>query len=211
MKNAIISIGLILIMIVSLCGILSIVTNITRTNELEENINTAAYQTMDKFFIDNVVEDNEENEKNFISDFTSNLLNLTDSDSDINVKVVRIDLSNGAFRVKVTEKYKGMFKRNKTIKVDRTLILDFSGKEMYKKNSVTVTFYWDDNTVVKKIKATPGDLLAEPSKNIIESQTLPEGKTKFVGWIKEKTSDKLTDFTKEKVADSDTNYYAVFE
>ena len=95
MKNAIISVGLVIIMILSLCGILSVVTNITRTNELEENINTATYQTMDKFFMDTTVESNQENENRFVSEFTANLMNLIDSDSEINVKVVKIDLSNG--------------------------------------------------------------------------------------------------------------------
>ena len=215
MKNTIISVGLVIIMILSLCGILSVVTNITRTNELEENINTATYQTMDKFFIDTAVESNQENENKFVSEFTANLMNLIDSDSEINVKVVKIDLSNGVFRVNVKEKYKGMFKINKSIKADRTMILDFGSSDVYKKNNITVTFYWDTDKVVKKIRATAGDSVSAPNPNIYVDNTdypIPNGFHDFVGWTKNKDTKEIVEFDsgKERVTE-ETVYYAVFE
>lgn len=215
MKNTIISVGLVIIMILSLCGILSVVTNITRTNELEENINTATYQTMDKFFIDTAVESNQENENKFVSEFTANLMNLIDSDSEINVKVVKIDLSNGVFRVNVKEKYKGMFKINKSIKADRTMILDFGSSDVYKKNNITVTFYWNTDKVVKKIRATAGDSVSAPNQNIYVDNAdypIPDGFHDFVGWTKNKDTNEIVDFDggKERVTE-DTVYYAVFE
>ena len=215
MKNAIISVGLVIIMILSLCGILSVVTNITRTNELEENINTATYQTMDKFFMDTTVESNQENENRFVSEFTANLMNLIDSDSEINVKVVKIDLSNGVFRVNATEKYKGMFKIKKSIKADRTMILDFGSSDVYKKNNITVTFYWDKDKVVKKIRATAGDSVSAPNEYTYVDNAnypIPNGFHDFKGWTKNKETNELVEFEdgKERVTE-DTVYYAVFE
>lgn len=196
-------------MILSVLGLLNIITKTTRTNELEENIDTASYQTMKEYFIEGKTSSTTEPEKSFVADFTANLMQLTSSDSEYNVKVLNLDLNNGAFSVEVTEKYKNTFGLNRTVVCEKTLVLDNNGSSTEENETIRsylVEFYWNDERISSKRLPTNGTLEIPNA----EAYQIPEGYTQFVGWTKTKGSDVTIDMSKEKITD-DTTYYAVFK
>ena len=126
MKSAVISFGLIIVIILSFVATSSLTSESTRKKELDTAINSAAYQSM------MVIKDERyeiPTEENFMAEFSRNLLANIDSNSSVKVKLYGLDLEKGFADVEVTEKFKFPNGKEKEITSRKTVLIDQLQKE----------------------------------------------------------------------------------
>lgn len=110
----------ILILISSI--VLTISGRSVRQAELNTSLSNAIEQTMEIIYMDHTYEI--QNKKEFISDFIGNLLQQINSDSDITIEILNLDLEEGLLDVKATEKYKHFTGREGIVTSRKTVILE---------------------------------------------------------------------------------------
>lgn len=103
MKNVIIGIGLTLMLCVSILILYTVYGHNTRQNEVEEALTVAVEQSLENMKIDKKYDVKDKDE--FIADFTQNLLLLVESDSEVEINILSIDIDKGLFDVEVIMTY----------------------------------------------------------------------------------------------------------
>lgn len=121
MKAVIMGFGLTIIFILTMAIHSNITTESIRAEELDTIINTAIDQTME------VVKDERysiPDANAFISEFNSNLLLLSNSNSSFTVKVYSADPEKGLLDVEVIETFQYSTGQTGTVKNRKTILLD---------------------------------------------------------------------------------------
>ena len=215
MKNAIIACVLILLFIISALIMLTVYNQNTRQNELEDSLSAAVEQTLENlkikknYSIDNTDE--------FIADFLENLLVSIESDSDIKVEILSVDIEKGLLDVCVTETYRQPNGSMKDIRCRKTVILEEYSQEPPVQYAVRFMTTAPENNVdyvdYKVFKLTEGSKIIIPGV-----APAKEGYT-FVGWSTEKPTAEngyapetivVSEVDGVLVVDKDLTYYAVF-
>ena len=117
----------IMTLIISVCLILVIISmviinnSINRKNEVEESLSIAIDQTMHKLAFDKKYAVGEEDK--LIADLLQSIIVNTNSDGDIQVDILKIDIEEGLLDIEVTQTYK-ITGKEKKISIRRTMILD---------------------------------------------------------------------------------------
>ena len=216
MKNAIIASVLVLLFIISSLILLTVYNQNTRQNELEDNLSTAVEQALENlkikksYSIDNTDE--------FVADFLENLLVGIESDSEIKVEILSVDIEKGLLDVNVTETYKQPNGSKKSISCRKTIILEEYEQKPPAQYAVrfmtTVTGNDYDFVDYKVYTLTHGSMVIVPGTNPEK-----EGYT-FVGWSAEKPTAEneyspetinISDIDGKLAVEKKLTYYAVFE
>lgn len=163
-------------MIVGLMMILGIVIAVTingkrtRQDEIDNSLSIA---------VENAVETtmNEKtytisNNKEFIADFTQSLLSQISNDSDVEVKVAKIDSSKGTIAIKVTEYFTHPNGKEGKNECETTVVFEHVPTKL---QSVTVTYMKDENTMYKEFQIAKGEPIIVPKNPTMDGKT-------FAGW-----------------------------
>lgn len=122
MRQAIIIIGMIIIIFMSAISIISINTKSTRKDELDIAVSAAVQQTV------KYSKPSEEKRMNsnddMMASFVKNLALNLNSDSNITVQFHGVDYENGLLSVTVTESFNYITGKEEKIKVSKTAIYD---------------------------------------------------------------------------------------
>lgn len=122
MRQAIIIIGIIIIIFMTTISVISINTKLTRKDELDIAVSVAVQQTV-KYSKPSGEERISSNE-DMMASFVKNLaLNLS-SDSNVTVQFHGVDYENGILSVTVTESFDYITGKEERIKVRKTAIYD---------------------------------------------------------------------------------------
>ena len=192
MKNVIISMGLVMMMIITILILYTIYGQNTRQNEVEETLSVAVEQTLENMKIDKSYDINSTEE--FIADFNQNLILSIESDSVLEVNILTVDIEKGLFDVEVVETFVQPNGSKGTASCRKTIIL-----EEYK--SVAPAYYSVDFLAEKEYRS--GEFSAFKTFSICENSHVivplvfpkQQGHT-FVGWSLDKpTAD--NDFSPE--------------
>lgn len=122
MKNVIISMGLVMMTIITILILYTVYGQNTRQNEVEEALSVAVEQTLENMKIDKSYDVNSTEE--FIADFNQNLILSIESDSVLEVNILTVDIEKGLFDVEVVETFKQPNGSKGTASCRKTIILE---------------------------------------------------------------------------------------
>lgn len=122
MKNVIIASGLVLIIILTIFTGLTIYSNNSRQNEVEEALTVAVEQALANLKIDKQY--SVTNTDEFVADFVQRLVLGIDSDSNISVNILAVDIEKGLLDVEIVETYRQPNGSDGTASYRKTVILD---------------------------------------------------------------------------------------
>lgn len=122
MRQAIIIIGMIIIIFMSAISIISINTKSTRKDELDIAVSAAVQQTVK--YSKPSEEKRMNSNDNMMASFVKNLALNLNSDSNITVQFHGVDYENGLLSVTVTESFNYITGKEEKIKVSKTAIYD---------------------------------------------------------------------------------------
>lgn len=122
MKNVIISMGLVMMMIITILILYTIYGQNTRQNEVEDALSVAVEQTLENMKIDKSYDVNSTEE--FIADFNQNLILSIESDSVLEVNILAVDIDKGLLDVEVVETFKQPNGSKGTASCRKTIILE---------------------------------------------------------------------------------------
>lgn len=213
MKNVIIASGLVLIIILTIFTSLTIYSNNSRQNEVEEALAMAVEQSLENLKLEQEYEIH--NEKEFVADFVQRLVIGLNSKSEIKVNVLAVDMDKGLLDVEVVEEYRQPNGTVGSASYRKTVILD----EVVVKNAklFSVTFMVEKGYGTGNFEAYKTFSISE-GQNVIFPGADPsmEGHA-FKGWSQtEPTASNgytppTVDEDTEISPDQDLVYYAVFE
>lgn len=229
MKNVIISIGLVLITIITTLILLTVYGQNTRQNELDDALSSSVEQSLDNLKISKTYTINDTDE--FIADFMQNLVVQIESDSELEVNVLSVDTEKGLLDVEVVETFRQPNGTKGTVSCRKTVILEeYRQKEpvYYFVKFKTIDFK-EDGGSVKFVKNDDGEFafndyktfsICEGSQVIFpETPPVMKGYT-FKGWSLTAPTDdndfspEIVDLTTEEGTMTVTNelvFYAVFK
>lgn len=136
--------------------------------------------------------------KEFIADFTENLLLQISNDADMEIQVAGVDYEKGLLSVKVIEHFTHPNGNEGKNECETTVVFEQVPNET---RWVTITFLMDDGTLYKQYQIKEGDVVVIPKSPIMQGK-------KFVGWCIKDTPTIVSDFGQ---ATEDITYVAVFE
>lgn len=122
MKNAILGLGLAVMAVITALILFTVYGQNTRQNELDEALSTAVEQSLENLKIDKhyTIEDKDE----LIADLNQNLILSLESDSEVVVKVLAVDMERGLIDVEVTETFKQPNKTTGRAVCRKTIVVD---------------------------------------------------------------------------------------
>ncbi len=215
MKNIIISIVLIVLTIITALTLFTLYSQNTRENELDESLSIAVEQSLDNLKINKSYDVN--NTEEFIADFLENLLVLIESDSEIKVEVLSVDIDKGLLDVNVVETFKQPNGSTRTASCRKTIIMD----EYVKAAPVyySVQFLTNDKENSENFVAFKEYSIYNGSKIIVPTATPKREGYTFEGWsdTKPSTANSFSpeivnaDELQNKVVENNLVYYAVFK
>ncbi len=226
MKNVIISIGLIIMMLISVLILFTVYGQNTRQNEIDEALSVAVEQTLENYKIDNnyVIKD----EKQFKADLVQNLIIAIESDSELTVNILSLDMEKGLLDVEAIEKFSQPNGSTGTVSSRKTVILEeYRQKEpsyyfiefLYAKSESE--YKSGEFTTYKKFSICEGSKIIYPSIDPTQKAKNADDTRTFMGWSLTKPSSE-NNYSPEIVSfeDAGGNYltvsgemvfYAVFE
>lgn len=216
MKTAIISCVLVLLLIITSLILFTIYGQNTRKNEVEDSLSIAVEQSLETLKIKKTYNIN--NTEEFVADFLQNLLISIESDSEVEVNILSVDVEKGLLDVEVIETFSQPNGSTKSVSCRKTVILEEYFHEAPQYYFVRFMTTKDGNNEdfveYKTYSICEGSLLIVPS-----GSPKKEGYT-FVGWSTEKPSD-ANSYAPETVVVKDIDgvlevnenltYYAVFK
>lgn len=215
MRTAIISCVLVLVLIITSLILFTVYNQNTRQNELEDSLDIAIEQTLENLKTRQIY--SIENEKEFTADFVQNLIVYMESDSDLTIKILNLDIEKGLFDVEVTETYKQPNGSIKNITCRKTVILEEYINVPLKKYKVEFMTLEEDVNEFVEYKTFE---LTEGSYIIVPSVSPKKGGYTFKGWSYTKPDESNghspeliseEDVDGKIVVEEDTVFYAVFE
>lgn len=216
MKTVIISCVLVFLLIITSLILFTVYGQNTRQNELEDSLSIAVEQSLENLKINKSYSVN--NTEEFIADFLENLLISIESDSDIKVEILSVDVEKGLLDVNVIETFSQPNGSTKSISCRKTVILEEysqAAPNYYFVRFMTTNEGNDVDFVDYKVYS-----ICEDSLLIVPSTKPTKKNHEFVGWSTEKPTEE-NEYSPETVKIEDINgklkvkenltYYAVFK
>lgn len=169
MKNTAIIISLVLMTTMTFFIVEALHAREYRTVELSEAVDNALEAAMNNVAFDKCYRIH--NDEELVEDFKQLLMTSIDSDSQIDVEVLKVDYEKGILEVNVTDHFKYINGRTGTISKRANVILDRQENE---KKYYTVRYYVDDS-VYKSYVLAEGGVLIVPKEPQMEGHS-------FAGW-----------------------------
>ena len=215
MKNTIIAIILVILTVITSLILLTLYGQNTRQNELDESLSVAVEQSLENLKIDKAYTIN--NTEEFIADFLENLIISIESDSEVKVEILSVDIDKGLLDVNVIETFNQPNGSTRTASCRKTIIMD----EYIKKAPVyySVQFLTNAEDESEDFVAFKEYSIHEGSVIIVPSGVPERDGYEFVGWslTKPESSNHYSpdtvnlDDVKEQTIDANLVFYAVFK
>lgn len=210
MKNVIIAFGMVVILILTVFVSLTIYSNNSRQNEVEEALTVAVEQALENLMVDQqyTIADTKE----FIADFVQRLVVGLDSESEITVNILAVDTEKGLLDVEVVETYRQVNGTTGTASYRKTVILDAISNPP--EEVFTVVFMVEETYASGNFKEYKKFTLTDGTKAIFPGANPALSGHNFAGWSLTKP-DAANNYSPEIVTDvtvtEDLVFYAVFD
>ncbi len=182
MRSIVLTIISVTCMIFIVLTILTISGHVTRENEFEESLATALNAAMDNVtFTEGFTK---ENYMTLIGDLQQDIIIQLNSDGDIEIQLLEINLDEGILDIEVTQTYKWAGK-DKKVSVRRTIILDeFNDSTgLPTGNTYFAKFFVYDEELTEFVELTENRQEITSGDVIKKPKIIPEKPGKeFVGW-----------------------------
>lgn len=215
MKNVIISCGLVFLMIISTLILFTIYGQNTRQNELDEALSAAVEQTLENMKINKSY--SVDTTKEFIADFQQNLIVSIESDSELKVEILSVDIEKGLLDVYVTETFTQPNGTTNTATCRKTVVLEEYVQA--EPNYYIIKFLAEKENNSGEFADFKTYSICENNAVIVPSSVPKQDGYTFVGWSLTKPEES-NDFSPETivfdaenqlVADNNLTFYAVFK
>lgn len=191
MKNAIISLILLVLFVLSSIYIFSMGAKENRQNELEESMDKAVKQALFDISLSKGYGLEQEEQEHLVASAIQNIMVQNTSAAEVEIKVLGIDIEKGILDVVATQKYKNLAGKASTVKARRTAVLEnhvnpekISYKVTFKMRSIN-----GEEFILSDMYIREGNYASEPKK-------LPQfDKLPFTGWSCEEDPDWNGDFS----------------
>lgn len=210
MKNVLIAAGLVVIIVFTTVISLTMFGHNTRQNEVEAALTSAVEQTLSNLMVEKHYSINNTHE--FIADFTQRLVLGLDSDSEVTINILAMDMEKGLLDVEVVETYRQMDGSTGSASYRKTVILDEVPAE---ENGEEAPLGPCSITFMVESVAAPGSyeiykMFTIPAgHNVIFPGKAPEKTdSTFVGWSLAADSAEIVTSTMQ--ASENMIFYAVF-
>lgn len=124
MKNAIISLILLVLFVLSSIYIFSMGAKENRQNELEESMDKAVKQALFDISLSKGYGLEQEEQEHLVASAIQNIMVQNTSAVEVEVKVLSMDIEKGILDVEATQKYKNLAGKASTVKARRTAVLE---------------------------------------------------------------------------------------
>ena len=178
MKNMIIAFGLVIVIVLSALVSLTVYSYNARQNEVEEALTVAVEQALKDLVIDQETVSEDPNE--FVADFVQWLVLGIDSDSEITVNILAMDLEKGLLDVEVIERFQQVNGSIGTASYRKTVILDQI--PIKQKETHSVKFMVEDGYSSGSFKSYKEFTLTEGANVIFPGANPSMEGYAFVGW-----------------------------
>lgn len=188
MKNIILIFTYVIIGALTLGIIVSAMGREARNVELQSNLSNAVEESLANAMEKKNYTIADQNE--FLADVTENITEVLDTNSTVDVKVMKVDLNKGLLSLRVVESFNYVNGKTGSVKCDRTVVFDKRGQDDEDKYDVYYYISVDDDRPYKRYTLLKGDTILIPKEPSRAGYT-------FEGWKDADGNAPLSDQTVE--------------
>ena len=188
MKNIILIFTYVIIGALTLGIIVSAMGREARNVELQSNLSNAVEESLANAMEKKNYTIADQNE--FLADVTENITEVLDTNSTVDVKVMKVDLNKGLLSLRVVESFNYVNGKTGSVKCDRTVVFDKRGQDDEDKYDVYYYISADDDRPYKRYTLLKGDTILIPKEPSRAGYT-------FEGWKDADGNAPLSDQTVE--------------
>ena len=162
MKNIILIFTYVVIGALTLGIIISAMGREARNVELQSNLSNAVEESLANVMEEKNYTIADQNE--FLADVTENITEVLDTNSTVDVKVMKVDLNKGLLSLRVVESFNYVNGKTGSVKCDRTVVFDKRGQDDEDKYDVYYYISADDDRPYKRYTLLKGDTILIPKE-----------------------------------------------
>ncbi len=162
MKNVILIFTYVVIGALTLGIIVSAMGREARNVELQSNLSNAVEESLANAMEEKNYTIADQNE--FLADVTENITEALDTNSTVDVKVMKVDLNKGLLSLRVVESFNYVNGKTGSVKCDRTVVFDKRGQDDDDKYDVYYYINADDDRPYKRYTLLKGDTILIPKE-----------------------------------------------
>lgn len=162
MKNVILIFTYVVIGALTLGIIVSLMGREARNVELQSNLSNAVEESLANAMEEKNYTIADQNE--FLADVTENITEVLDTNSTVDVKVMKADLNKGLLSLRVVESFNYVNGKTGSVKCDRTVVFDKRGQDAEDKYDVYYYISADDDRPYKRYTLLKGDTILVPKE-----------------------------------------------
>ena len=162
MKNVILIFTYVVIGALTLGIIVSAMGREARNVELQSNLSNAVEESLANAMEEKNYTIADQNE--FLADVTENITEVLDTNSTVDVKVMKVDLNKGLLSLRVVESFNYVNGKTGSVKCDRTVVFDKRGQDDNDKYDVYYYINADDDRPYKRYTLLKGDTILIPKE-----------------------------------------------
>ena len=162
MKNVILIFTYVVIGALTLGIIVSAMGREARNVELQSNLSNAVEESLANAMEEKNYTIADQNE--FLADVTENITEVLDTNSTVDVKVMKVDLNKGILSLRVVESFNYVNGKTGSVKCDRTVVFDKRGQDAEDKYDVYYYISADDDRPYKRYTLLKGDTILIPKE-----------------------------------------------
>lgn len=162
MKNIILIFTYVVIGALTLGIIVSAMGREARNVELQSNLSNAVEESLANAMEEKNYTIADQNE--FLADVTENITEALDTNSTVDVKVMKVDLNKGLLSMRVVESFNYVNGKTGSVKCDRTVVFDKRGQDDEDKYDVYYYINADDDRPYKRYTLLKGDTVQIPKE-----------------------------------------------
>lgn len=162
MKNIILIFTYVVIGALTLGIIVSAMGREARNVELQSNLSNAVEESLANAMEEKNYTIADQNE--FLADVAENITEVLDTNSTVDVKVMKVDLNKGLLSMRVVESFNYVNGKTGSVKCDRTVVFDKRGQDDEDKYDVYYYISADDDRPYKRYTLLKGDTILIPKE-----------------------------------------------
>ena len=162
MKNVILIFTYVVIGALTLGIIVSAMGREARNVELQSNLSNAVEESLANAMEEKNYTIADQNE--FLADVAENITEVLDTNSTVDVKVMKVDLNKGLLSMRVVESFNYVNGKTGSVKCDRTVVFDKRGQDDEDKYDVYYYISADDDRPYKRYTLLKGDTILIPKE-----------------------------------------------
>ncbi|MBD5556843.1 MAG: hypothetical protein HDQ95_16260 [Roseburia sp.] len=170
MKSIILTIVSTILGVLTLMIVMTVSGRENRSTEIKSNLDSVVEETVSNMEASQKYSINNTNE--FLADLVCNLVAELDSDSGIEVNILKCDKERGILSVRVTETFKHPIGKPGTVTCDRNVVLNKMPVDLPEQHNVIFFVGSDD---YKSYYINDGECMEAPEEPVLEGKT-------FYGW-----------------------------